>query len=296
MTDTTVAGACNDVPTDTAALAIEGLTKTYPAKRNLLGRVTETVEAVRGVSLEVQRGETLALVGESGAGKSTVGRLALRLIEPTTGSIMVLGDDITAMGRSGLSKMRGRATMIFQDPFKSLNPRAQIRYSIAEPMLSHGGYSASDRDKRVAVLLDRVGLTAHHLERYPYEMSGGQLQRVAIARALVTDPEIVVCDEPVAALDMSIRSHVINLLRELQAERNLAYLFISHDMSLVRVIADRIAVMKRGEIVECNDAARLFDNPAHAYSRALLSAIPAAHPRQRTFRPAPTHSGRQGRR
>ncbi len=286
-TNATGAHAATGTKTGNAALIIEGLTKSYPAKRNLLGRVTETVDAVRGVSLEVRRGETLALVGESGAGKSTVGRLALRLIEPNSGSIKVLGDDITAMGRSELRKVRGRATMIFQDPFKSLNPRAQIKYSIAEPMLSQGGYSASDRDKRVAALLDRVGLTAHHLERYPYEMSGGQLQRVAIARALVTDPEIVVCDEPVAALDMSIRSHVINLLRELQAERNLAYLFISHDMSLVRVIADRIAVMKRGEIIECNDAATLFADPAHEYSRTLLSAIPAAHPGQRTFRPAP---------
>ncbi len=289
MPDTTTTGAHAGIRKDTgdAALAVEGLTKSYPAKRNLLGRVTDTVDAVRGVSLEVRRGETLALVGESGAGKSTVGRLALRLIEPNSGSIKVLGDDITAMGRSELRKVRGRATMIFQDPFKSLNPRAQIRYSIAEPMLSQGGYSASDRDKRIAALLDRVGLTAHHLERYPYEMSGGQLQRVAIARALVTDPEVVVCDEPVAALDMSIRSHVINLLRELQAERNLAYLFISHDMSLVRVIADRIAVMKRGEIIECNDAATLFADPTHEYSRTLLSAIPAAHPSMRTFRPAP---------
>jgi peptide/nickel transport system ATP-binding protein/oligopeptide transport system ATP-binding protein len=289
MTETTPTGARADIRKETgdAALVIEELTKSYPAKRNLLGRVTETVDAVRGVSLEVRRGTTLALVGESGAGKSTVGRLALRLIDPDSGSIKVLGDDITAMGRSELRKVRGRATMIFQDPFKSLNPRAQIRYSIAEPMLSQGGYNSSDRDRRVAALLDRVGLTAHHLDRYPYEMSGGQLQRVAIARALVTDPEIVVCDEPVAALDMSIRSHVINLLRELQAERDLAYLFISHDMSLVRVIADRIAVMKRGEIVECNDAATLFAEPEYEYTRTLLSAIPASHPRRRTFRPAP---------
>ncbi|WP_257015501.1 ATP-binding cassette domain-containing protein [Rhodococcus sp. ACS1] len=290
MTDTTMTGARNRVRSgihDTA-LAVEGLTKSYPARRNLLGRIAESVEAVRGVSFEVRRGETLALVGESGAGKSTVGRLALRLIEPTSGSITVLGDDITAMGASDLRKIRTRATMIFQDPFKSLNPRAQIRYSIAEPMLAQGGYSAADRAKRVATLLDRVGLTSHHLERYPYEMSGGQLQRVAIARALVTDPEIVVCDEPVAALDMSIRSHVVNLLRELQEERNLAYLFISHDMSLVRVIADRIAVMKRGELVECEDAAALFANPTQEYTRTLLSAIPASHPSRRTFRPAPS--------
>ncbi len=290
MTDTTMTGARNRVRSgihDTA-LAVEGLTKSYPARRNLLGRIAESVEAVRGVSFEVRRGETLALVGESGAGKSTVGRLALRLIEPTSGSITVLGDDITAIGASDLRKIRTRATMIFQDPFKSLNPRAQIRYSIAEPMLAQGGYSAADRAKRVATLLDRVGLTSHHLERYPYEMSGGQLQRVAIARALVTDPEIVVCDEPVAALDMSIRSHVVNLLRELQEERNLAYLFISHDMSLVRVIADRIAVMKRGELVECEDAAALFANPTQEYTRTLLSAIPASHPSRRTFRPAPS--------
>ncbi|KXF49261.1 hypothetical protein AXA44_25395 [Rhodococcus sp. SC4] len=294
MTDTTMAGARNGVRSGThntahdTALAVEGLTKSYPAKRNLLGRIAESVDAVRGVSFEVRRGETLALVGESGAGKSTVGRLALRLIDPTSGSIEVLGDDITAMGASELRKIRARATMIFQDPFKSLNPRAQIRYSIAEPMLAQGGYSAADRAKRVASLLDRVGLTSHHLDRYPYEMSGGQLQRVAIARALVTDPEIVVCDEPVAALDMSIRSHVVNLLRELQRERNLAYLFISHDMSLVRVIADRIAVMKRGELVECEDAAALFANPTQEYTRTLLSAIPASHPSRRTFRPAPS--------
>ncbi|GAA3137753.1 ATP-binding cassette domain-containing protein [Rhodococcus baikonurensis] len=290
MTDTTVTGVRDGVQsvTDETALAVSGLTKSYPVKRNLLGRVVQSVDAVQGVSFEVRRGETLALVGESGAGKSTVGRLALRLIEPTSGSIKVLGDDITTMGASDLRKVRTRATMIFQDPYKSLNPRAQIRYSIAEPMLSQGGYSASDRAERVARLLDRVGLTSEHLNRYPYEMSGGQLQRVAIARALVTDPEIVVCDEPVAALDMSIRSHVVNLLRELQEERNLAYLFISHDMSLVRVIADHIAVMKRGELVECDDAAALFTNPRHEYTRTLLSAIPASHPSRRTFRPAPS--------
>ncbi len=289
MTDTTVSGIRNSVQfdTDETALAVSELSKSYPAKRNLLGRIVESVDAVRGVSFEVRRGETLALVGESGAGKSTVGRLALRLIEPTSGSVKVLGRDITAMAASDLRKVRAGATMIFQDPYKSLNPRAQIRYSIAEPMFSQGGYSASDRAVRVATLLDRVGLTSDYLNRYPYEMSGGQLQRVAIARALVTDPEVVVCDEPVAALDMSIRSHVVNLLRELQEERNLAYLFISHDMSLVRVIADRIAVMKRGELVECEDAATLFANPRQEYTRTLLSAIPASHPNRRTFRPPP---------
>lgn len=277
-----------DMPASTdKALVINGLRKTYPIKRDVFGRVTEKFVAIDSVSLTVNRGETLALVGESGAGKSTVGRLALRLIDPDDGEVKVLGDDITKLGRRDLRAVRARATMIFQDPYKSLDPRSSIRYSLSEPMLAQGGYSSADRSSRILALLDRVGLAEHYLDRYPYEMSGGQLQRVAIARALVTDPEIVVCDEPVAALDMSIRSHVINLLRELQRERNLAYLFISHDMSLVRVVADRIAVMKRGEIVECRRAVDLFDNPENEYTRTLLSAIPAAHPSLRSFRPAP---------
>ncbi|TQM11314.1 ATP-binding cassette domain-containing protein [Pseudonocardia kunmingensis] len=281
MADTT--SATGSAP----ALTVTGLRKSFPAQRNLLGRVTRTVDAVRGVDFEVRAGETLALVGESGAGKSTVGRLVLRLIDPDAGEVGVLGRDITQLAGRELRAMRGRATMIFQDPYKSLDPRSQIRHSLAEPLIAQGRWGRRGRVERLGELLERVGLAPHYLDRFPYEMSGGQLQRVAVARALATDPELVVCDEPVAALDMSIRSHVINLLRDLQRERNLAYLFVSHDLSLVRVIADRIAVMRRGEIVECRPTAELFADPQHSYTRELLSAIPAAHPRNRTFRAAP---------
>lgn len=288
--ETRPAGARNAagaVSAQQPALEIEGLAKSYPAERNALGRVVRTVDAVRGVDIAVAPGETVALVGESGAGKSTVGRLALRLIQPDSGRISVLGQDIMGLGRKELKAIRSRATMIFQDPYKSLDPKALIRYSVAEPLLAQGGTSRDEREEKVSALMDRVGLAPHYLDRYPYEMSGGQLQRVAIARALSTGPEVVVCDEPVAALDMSIRSHVINLLRELQRERGLAYLFISHDMSLVRVIADRVAVMRKGRIIECATTGELFEDPAHEYTRELLSAIPASHPARRTFRPVP---------
>lgn len=274
----------------TAALRVRGLKKQFVLQRNLMGRTTRVLQAVNGVEFSIQPGETLALVGESGAGKSTVGRLALRLIEPDEGSIDILGEDIAGLGQRELRRMRARATMIFQDPYKSLDPKCQIRYSLLEPMLAQGLNDHDEREQIIAGLMERVGLSPTYLERFPYEMSGGQLQRVAIARALVTNPEVVVCDEPVAALDMSIRSHVINLLRELQRERNLAYLFVSHDLSLVRVIADRIAVMRRGEIVECRDSRALFEDPQHEYTKQLLSAIPATHPRNRTFRPTPTEA------
>jgi oligopeptide transport system ATP-binding protein len=273
------------------ALRVRGLRKSYPSGRDALGRVNRTVDAVRGVDLDVAEGETLALVGESGAGKSTVGRLVLRLIEPDAGDVTVLGQDVRALRAGGLRALRAQATMIFQDPYKSLDPRRLIRHSLAEPLIAQGERArARDRDQ-LAGMLERVGLRGEYLDRFPYEMSGGQLQRVAVARALATGPRLVVCDEPVAALDMSIRAHVINLLRDLQRERDLAYLFVSHDLSLVRVIADRIAVMCHGEIVECKPADELFADPEHEYTRQLLDAIPAAHPRDRTFRPPPPGSG-----
>lgn len=272
----------------TDAIAVSGLSKSYVVERNAVGRVTRTVDAVKDVDLHVASGETLALVGESGAGKSTIGRLVLRLIEPDAGRIELLGQAITALDRRQMRRMRTRATMIFQDPYKSLNPRLFIGSSIAEPMAAVGDLSRRDRRDRTVALLERVGLGASYLDRFPYEMSGGQLQRVGIARALATDPDVIVCDEPVAALDMSIRSQVINLLRDIQRERNLAYLFISHDLSLVRVIADRVAVMRRGEIVENGATESLFEAPSDSYTKTLLSAIPQTHPRRRTFRPPPS--------
>jgi len=281
-----------DVLAPPPTLQITGLKKSYVVRRDLLGRVTQRFEAVKGVDLSVDAGQTLAVVGESGAGKSTVGRLALRLIDPDEGDIRVLGEDITGLGRPALKRIRARATMIFQDPYKSLDPKCTIRYSLNEPMIAQNIGERDERDAKVDALIERVGLSAGHLDRYPYEMSGGQLQRVAIARALTTDPELVVCDEPVAALDMSIRAQVINLLREIQAERGLAYLFVTHDLSLVRVIADRVAVMRSGLIVENRPTGELFDQPTQDYTRTLLSAIPAAHPRDRTFtrRSAPSDS------
>lgn len=271
----------------TVALWAHGLRKRYVLERNPWGKPTRTLDAVKDVSLQVRSGETVALVGESGAGKSTVGRLVLRLIESDAGEVRLLGRDIAQLRGRELRRMRARATMIFQDPYKSLNPRSLIRTSLAEPLRAQGQRRGPERDEKIAALIRRVGLSVDYLDRFPYEMSGGQLQRVAIARALATDPQFVVCDEPVAALDMSIRSHVINLLRELQRERNLAYLFVSHDLSLVRVIADRIAVMRAGEIVECRPTAELFEDPQHDYTRELITAIPASHPRRRTFRPPP---------
>lgn len=274
------------------AVEVKNLRKTYVLDRDVFGRPRTVHEAVKGVSFTIAAGETLALVGESGAGKSTVGRMVLRLIPSDSGEIRLLGTDITDSSRVGMRKMRARATMIFQDPYKSLDPKMQIGQSLVEPLVAQAmGGSRRDRAQRVAALLERVGLSTTYLDRYPYEMSGGQLQRAAVARALVTDPQIVICDEPVAALDMSIRSHVINLLRELQRERNLAYLFVSHDLSLVRVIADRIAVMRSGEIVEDRTACELFDDPEHDYTRHLLSAIPSQHPRERTFRPPVPNAG-----
>lgn len=262
-------------------LRVKGLAKAYVTKRNILGRPTAHFMAVNGVDLVVHRGETVAVVGESGAGKSTVGRLALRLIEPTAGGIEFDGVDLRAVPRAQLRRMRSRMRMIFQDPYSSLDPTTVVGDIVAEPLSVHTDLDAEARRAKVLDLFRRVGLDAHHLDRYPYEFSGGQLQRIAIARAIATEPDIIVCDEPVAALDMSIRAQVVNLLRDLQTERSIAYLFITHDLSLVRLIADRVIVMYQGEIVESASTEELFAAPQHAYTRALLAAVPVPDPSRR---------------
>ena len=265
-------------------LEATGLTKSFPAGTNLLGRPTGWRHAVRGVDLRVARGETLAVVGESGAGKSTVGRLVLRLIEPDAGQVSLDGIDVLSLRAKPLRALRKRMQMIFQDPYGSLDPRMVVEDAVGEPLTVHFGTKGEARRRKVLELLDRVGIGEHQAERYPYEFSGGQLQRIAIARALAVEPDLIVCDEPVAALDVSIRAQVVNLLHELQRERGVAYVFVSHDLSLVRLIASRVAVMYQGSVVEEGETATLFANPRHPYTRALLDVIPVADPRRRAAR------------
>lgn len=267
----------------TLTLSVRGLTKVYGSRPTRLRPHPHRLTAVDHVDLDIAPGQTLGLVGESGAGKSTVGRLALRLIEPDSGSIDLLGTDIAALGRRDLRRMRSRATMIFQDPYTSLDPRMLIKDAVAEPLIAHTGDSRTVRQRKALEMVRRVGLDTAHMERFPYEMSGGQLQRVAIARALITDPAFIVCDEPVAALDVSTQAQVINLLNDLQQERGISYLFISHDLRLVRLIADEVAVMRRGLIVERGSAVEVFESPQDDYTRELLAAIPGRSPRERRF-------------
>ncbi|MGE0308264.1 MAG: ATP-binding cassette domain-containing protein, partial [Acidimicrobiia bacterium] len=245
-----------------ALLRVEGLEKNFTARRNLLGRVVARVPAVQGVSFDLGAGETLALVGESGAGKSTVGRLVLRLVEPDAGSVQFEDTDVLALPRRELRRWRRRAQMIFQDPFTSLNPRMLVGEAVAEGLVLHeSGLSYDERRLSCEQVFEKVGLRSDMLERYPFEFSGGQLQRVVIARALITNPSLIVCDEPVSALDVSVRAQVVNLLRDLQSELGLAYLFIGHDLSLIRVIAHRVAVMYQGRIVESAPTDTLFRRP-----------------------------------
>ena len=265
-------------------LAAEGLTKHFVMRRSLLGRPTAVVKAVDGVGFTLRAGETLALVGESGSGKSTLGRLVLRLIEPTAGRITFEGRDLLSLGAAELRAFRRQAQLVFQDPYASLNPRMTAGDILAEPIALHGMVPPARRDARVAELLDLVGLDVRFAGRYPHEFSGGQRQRIAIARALAVEPKLIVCDEPVSSLDVSIRSQVLNLLRELRRELGLAYLFISHDLAVVKHMADRVAVMNFGRIVETAGAEALFAAPRHPYTRALLSAIPLPRPRARRER------------
>ncbi|WP_406416285.1 ATP-binding cassette domain-containing protein [Streptomyces sp. NBC_00873] len=259
-------------------LEVTGLSKSYVRRRDAFGRVVVRHRAVRDASLYVDAGETLAVVGESGAGKSTLGRLVLRLIEPDEGRVVFDGTDVAGLGRRDLRTLRRRMQMIFQDPHSSLDPRLPVGVSVGEPMLVHFGTGRAERERRAAELLDRVGLPRSAAHRHPGELSGGQLQRVAIARALALEPALIVCDEPVAALDVSVRAQVLNLMHELQNELGLAYLFISHDLALVEVIADRVAVMRQGEIIETGTAAELYRSPRHDYTRDLLAAVPVPMP------------------
>jgi oligopeptide/dipeptide ABC transporter ATP-binding protein len=267
-----------------ALLEVKDLARRFVARRSMFGRPTAHVNAVDGVSFIVEAGKTLAVVGESGCGKSTVSRLVLRLIEPDTGSIHFEGRDLLAMDAGQLRAFRREAQIIFQDPYASLNPRMTVSQILSEPLALHDLVPRGQRRARVEELLNLVGLEPRFARRYPHEFSGGQRQRIAIARALAVEPKLIICDEPVSALDVSIRSQILNLLRDLQQRLGLAYIFVSHDLAVVKHIADRVAVMNLGEIVETAEAQALFAAPRHPYSRALLSAIPVPNPRAKRSR------------
>ncbi|MCA1555621.1 MAG: ATP-binding cassette domain-containing protein, partial [Acidobacteria bacterium] len=244
----------------------------------------DVVRAVDGVTFEILKGETLGLVGESGCGKSTVGRCLLRLIEPTEGEISFEGKDVLALSGKALRSVRAEMQIIFQDPYASLNPRLKVRDIVAEPLVIHGTGTKEERRERVAELLRKVGLDPDYMNRYPHEFSGGQRQRLGIARALALNPKLIVADEPVSALDVSVQAQVINLLEDLQAEFDLTYLFISHGLAVVEHISNRVAVMYLGRIVEVTTAIELYANPLHPYTRALLSAIPIPDPTRKRER------------
>jgi oligopeptide transport system ATP-binding protein len=268
-----------------ALLEVTDLMKHYPVRSGLLRRAAGTVHAVDGISFSVGVGETLGLVGESGCGKSTVARSVLRLVEPTGGSIRIGGTDITHLSKSELRPHRRAMQIVFQDPFASLNPRMTAGDIVGEPLTVHGLATGSEKQARVAKLFEQVGLRPDQMRNYPHQFSGGQRQRICIARALALGPRLIVCDEPVSALDVSIQAQVINLLIDLQREHGFSYLFIAHDLAVVAHISHRVAVMYLGRIVEIADKIALFKNPRHPYTQALLASVPVADPKQKRLKP-----------
>jgi oligopeptide transport system ATP-binding protein len=270
----------NDRSSDRVLVRVENLKKYFPITGGLIwSRKIGDVKAVDGVSFEIRRGETLGLVGESGCGKSTTGRAILQLHRPTAGNVLFEGTDLTGLSVAELRELRPQMQMIFQDPYASLNPRHSVAKIVGEPLVIHRAVSGRDLRERVVELLELVDLRAAHLKRFPHEFSGGQRQRIGIARALALNPSFIVCDEPISALDVSIQAQVVNLLEDLQENLGLTYLFIAHDLSMVRHISHRVAVMYLGKVVELTDRHTLFDDPLHPYTQALLSAVPVPSPK-----------------
>ncbi len=277
-------------------LSVKNLKKYFPITGGIMSRVVGNVRAVDGVSFDIARGETLGLVGESGCGKTTTGRAVLRLIEPTAGSVEFEGQNIMEFSPKAMRAVRRQMQIIFQDPFGSLNPRMSVGQIIQEPLVIHGVGDRIQREARVKELLDVVGLASYHVQRFPHEFSGGQRQRVGIARALALNPKLIVADEPVSALDVSIQSQILNLLEDLQKEFDLTYLFIAHGLNVIRHISDRVGVMYLGVMVELGSAAEIYQKPLHPYTEALFSAIPVPNPELKRSRivlqgdlPSPVH-------
>ncbi|WP_449621592.1 ABC transporter ATP-binding protein [Robertmurraya sp. Marseille-Q9965] len=259
-------------------LKVDNLKKYFPITGGVLGRKVGEVKAVDDVSFFVKKGETLGLVGESGCGKSTTGRVLMRLLEPTEGTVEFEGQDLTKLKAEEMRRMRKEIQMVFQDPFASLNPRHTVEKILEEPLIVHGVKDKEERKRRVREMLEVVGLNSYHAKRYPHQFSGGQRQRIGIARALMTKPKLIIADEPVSALDVSIQSQVLNLLEDLQKEFQLTYIFIAHDLGVVKHISDRVGVMYLGRLVEITEADKLYDKPLHPYTKALLASIPIPDP------------------